>query len=136
MECYNEWAEPGGNAGCFYVTMRNLKIHMAVLLAAVLVCGVVRGEGPDKIKSLLAYCDSLRNSPPAKGAAAGSNYPLLQKAAEQGLQITPADDAISESRFAFLAALGFYYQVKFDSAQAYFYRSLYAADKAHSAKLV
>ncbi len=107
--------------------------------------GILRGQGPDlsrigdnneKVKVLLAYCDSLRNSNPPKGTGPSANYPLILQAAQRGLGVTPSDDFISESRFAFFAGLGFYYQVKFDSAQTYFYRSLYAGDKAHSGKLV
>ncbi|HVW60075.1 MAG TPA: tetratricopeptide repeat-containing sensor histidine kinase [Puia sp.] len=91
---------------------------------------------PDRISALLQDCDRLRNGAPAKGAAPGANYKDLQRVALQGLTLTPGTDAPDRARFAYFAGLGYYYQVKFDSAQYYFYTSLHAAEKTHSALLI
>ena len=107
----------------------------------VLSAGIVHGQPGtsgtmQKVRALLGYCDSLRVSNPAKGAAASANYPLIQKAAIEGLALTPAADDSDVAHFDLLAALGYYYQVKFDSAQYYFYQCLYAGKRAHSTRLM
>jgi len=85
----------------------------------------------EKIASWINYCESLRlNSSGIK-----NNYQVLQLAALKGISFTPADDDVSRARFFFYAAFGFYYQVRFDSAQHYFYESLHEAQKANSTEL-
>src|ERR1700733_3676788 len=79
-----------------------------------------------KINIWLSYCESLRlNSSSGK-----SNFPELQRAALKGITLTLANDAADRSRFFFYAGFGCYYQVKFDSAQYYLYKSLYEAERA------
>jgi signal transduction histidine kinase len=83
----------------------------------------------EKITAWAAYCESLRlNSNGAK-----NNYVMLAQAGLQGLQLAKADDPDGRSKFFLYAALGNYYQIKFDSAQYYFYRSLREAQKAQNA---
>jgi signal transduction histidine kinase len=89
-------------------------------------------DGKEKINAQLAYCESLRLNPGGKT----DNFKLLQQAALKGLSITPETDAADLSRFAFYCAFGCYYQVKFDSAQFYFYQSLLQAQKAKSAEFM
>ena len=86
----------------------------------------------DKVKAWLDYCAQLRlNKNGAK-----DNYVILQQAGLKGLQlITPNDDSDKASFFLY-TALGCYYQVKFDSAQYYFYESLHSAQHANATKLV
>ena len=67
-----------------------------------------------------AYCDSLRLN-------ASANALRLQQAGLLGLQLAQPEDFDHQARFSTTAALGYYYQTRFDSAQYYFYRSLYAA---------
>jgi signal transduction histidine kinase len=89
-------------------------------------------DGKEKINAQLAYCESLRLNPGGKP----NNFLLLQQAALKGLSITPETDPEDLSRFAFYCAFGCYYQVKFDSAQYYFYQSLLQAQKAKSAEFI
>lgn len=88
-----------------------------------------------RMNALKRACDSIRSNP-AKGGAPGANYTELKKVALQGLAEAPAEDDSDRASFAHFAALGYYYQVRFDSAQYYFYQSMYAAQKAHSAALI
>ncbi len=81
----------------------------------------------DKMKAWTGYCDSLRMN----GGAAPNNYSLLQQAGQKGLAIAKPEDADNRIRFFTYAALGFYYQIKFDSAQSYFYGALHEAQKGH-----
>ncbi len=72
----------------------------------------------DKIKAWVDYCEFLRlNSSGAK-----NNYVLLQQAGWRGLQMAKPDDATGRSKFFMYAGLGNYYQIRFDSAQYYFYQ--------------
>ncbi len=80
----------------------------------------------------MAYCESLR----LNANKAADNYLVLENAALKGLSLVPASDAADRARFFFFAAFGNYYQVKFDSAQYYFYQSLYEAQKAGSGELM
>ncbi len=91
----------------------------------------LRGD-KEKIKTWLSYCDSmLLNS-----SGARNNFSVLQKAALRGVALTPATDAADRSRFFFYAGFGCYYQVKFDSAQYFFYQSLYEARRANAAEFI
>jgi signal transduction histidine kinase len=89
-------------------------------------------ETSEKIHVLLDYCESLRLNTGGKP----NNSLLLQQAALKGISITPESDQADLARFNFYCAFGCYYQVKFDSAQYYFYQSLYAAQKANSAEFI
>ena len=86
----------------------------------------------EKIKVWLDYCQSLRyNYKNAQG-----NYVALQAAAQEGIDMAPATDASSRAQFFFFSAIGYYYQVKFDSAQHDFYQSLYEAQKANLTEVI
>ncbi|HTB25341.1 MAG TPA: hypothetical protein VK711_08210, partial [Puia sp.] len=89
-------------------------------------------NGKEKINALLGYCESLRLNTGSKP----NNYNNLQQAALKGISITSETDPADRSRFAFYCAFGYYYQVKFDSAQYYFYQSLIEAQKANSAEFI
>src|SRR5215467_14290353 len=84
-----------------------------------------------KINAWINYCESLRLSSSGK-----TNFPALQQAAMKGISITPATDDADKARFFFYIAFGCYYQVKFDSAQYYYYQSLHEAQKANSAESI
>ena len=86
-------------------------------------------DNKDKVKAWLAYCESLRINP----TGVRGNFPLLQAAALKGVDLAPASDAEDRSRFLFYVAFACYYQVKFDSAQHFFYQSLEEARRAGSA---
>ena len=85
----------------------------------------------EKINAWLTYCESLRLSSSGK-----NNFPALQQAALKGIALTPSTDDADRSRFFFYEAFACYYQVKFDSAQYYYYQSLYEAQKANSAEYI
>ncbi|MBS1599042.1 MAG: tetratricopeptide repeat-containing sensor histidine kinase [Bacteroidetes bacterium] len=86
----------------------------------------------EKIDSLLSYCETLRIN--QRGVA--GNYPALLQVALKGLTFTRRDQYNERARFFFYAALGNYYQVKFDSAQYYFYESLHAAQQGKEPKQI
>jgi signal transduction histidine kinase len=86
----------------------------------------------EKIRVLMDYCENLRiNQQGIKG-----NYDLLKQASAKGLALARPGDAENRSRFYFYAALGYYYQVKFDSAQYFFYQSLQEAQQKHITKQI
>ena len=89
-------------------------------------------DDKEKIHAMLAYCESLR----LNTGVNPNNSVLLQRAALKGISITPKADAADLARFNFYCAFGYYYQVKFDSAQFYFYQSLHAAQNAKSAEFI
>ncbi len=84
----------------------------------------------EKIDSILSYCEVLRIN--QRGAA--GNYPELLQVALKGLSLTHPDQYDVRSKLFFYAALGDYYQVKFDSAQYYFYESLHAAQQGKNVR--
>src|SRR5215467_3861261 len=84
-----------------------------------------------KINAWINYCESLRLSSSGK-----TNFPALQQAAMKGISITPATDDADKARFFFYIAFGCYYQVKFDSAQYYYYQSLHEAQKGRSTESI
>ncbi|MEO8820060.1 MAG: HAMP domain-containing sensor histidine kinase [Ginsengibacter sp.] len=85
-----------------------------------------------KVKAWSAYCADLRlNKNGAK-----DNYIILQQAGLKGLTIVRPNDDSAKASFFLFTALGVYYQLKFDSAQYYFYQSLYSAQKASDTKLI
>lgn len=77
-------------------------------------------DGKDKIAAWMSYVESLR----LNRNGARDNYVLLEQAALKGVRMAKPDDAKNRSKFYFLAGFGCYYQVKFDSAQYYFYKAL------------
>jgi signal transduction histidine kinase len=86
----------------------------------------------DKIRVWTSYCDSLRMNT----AGGMNNYALLQQSAFKGLQLVKADDAENRIKFFTYAALSYYYQIKFDSAQYYFYQCLREAQKGQLARQI
>lgn len=102
---------------------------------------IVRSQAPDlsklkneddKIKAWINYCKDLR----LNKSGAADNYVILQQAGLKGLQLVKAKDDSDKASFYLYTALGNYYQIKFDSAQFYFYKSLYSAQHGHSTKLI
>lgn len=86
----------------------------------------------DKIKAWVDYCELLR----LNNSGAKNNYVLLQQAGWRGLQIARPDDATGRSKFYMYAGLGNYYQIRFDSAQYYFYQCLHEAQKGHVTSMI
>lgn len=86
----------------------------------------------EKIKAWLNYCNDLR----INSSGATDNYVQLLAAGKKGLQMVSDNDREDKASFYSYTALGYYYQIKFDSAQYYFYQSLYTAQQAHSTKLI
>ena len=84
---------------------------------------------PAKMAAWTAYCDSLRLN-------SSANALRLQQAGMRGMQLARSDDYDHQARFASTTALGYYYQTRFDSAQYFFYRSLYAAQAGHSPRQI
>lgn len=119
--------------------MRNFFSILFLLL--ILVAGKVASQVPDlskyhddsqKLKAWLDYCAELRlNKNGAK-----DNYVVLQAAGLKGLQLVKPNDDSDKASFFSYTALGCYYQLKADSAQYYFYHSLYSAQKANATKLI
>lgn len=86
----------------------------------------------DRIIAWLDYCATLRlNKDGAK-----DNYVVLQQAGLKGLQLVKANDDSAKASFFLFTALGYYYQLKFDSAQYYFYQSLHTAQQVNATKLI
>jgi signal transduction histidine kinase len=120
---------------------KGLLLPVVLTLATIASFAVSRAQPPDlskipaysdKIRNWADYCESLRlNSTGVK-----NNYVLLQQAGLQGLQWAKADDADGRAKFFMYVALGNYYQIRFDSAQYYFYQSLHEAQKGHNAGLI
>lgn len=121
--------------------MKKYCLFLSFILMSNFVLFVVSAQAPDllkihgnkeKISAWLAYCQSLRYG----GKSSTNNYVNLKLAAMVGLKLAGANDAENRSQFLFYAGIGSYYQVKFDSAQYYFYQSLAEAQKANLAKLI
>lgn len=86
----------------------------------------------EKVAAWTGYCELLRlNKDGLK-----NNYVVLQQSGLKGLQLAKADDAKSRAGFFFYTALGYYYQIKFDSAQDFFYKSLHEAQKGKIVKQI
>jgi signal transduction histidine kinase len=116
-----------------------LRLYLIVFILHIYTFG--KAQSPDlskipdlqgKIKTWLVYCAELRLN--KKGTP--NNYVLLQEAGLKGLQMTKPDDDSDKASFNSYVALGYYYQIKFDSAQYYFYKSLSSAQNAHATKLI
>ena len=119
--------------------MRKLFFILFILLS--IVAATAQAQAPDlskikndkeKIKAWIDYCSILR----LNKSGAKNNYIVLQEAGLKGLQLTKADDAEDRASFFLYTALGYYYQIKFDSAQYFFYQSLNSAKLAKSTKLI
>jgi DNA-binding LytR/AlgR family response regulator/signal transduction histidine kinase len=83
----------------------------------------------DTMTSWVAWCESLRLN-------AATNFLQLRTAGLKGLEMSRPDDVTSKAQFFVYTALGYYYQSRFDSAEYYFFQSLYAGLKAHNARLI
>ena len=81
-----------------------------------------------KIKAWIDYCESLR----LNNNGASDNFIKLEQAGKKGIQMLKSDDYTNRAKCFFYIALGNYYQVKFDSAQYYFYQSLNEAQTGHN----
>ena len=119
--------------------MKNNFFILFILLN--IIAGTVKSQAPDlsiiksdkeKVKAWLDYCSVLRLN--KKGAK--DNYVVLQHAGLKGLKLVKNDDDEDKASFLLYTALGYYYQIKFDSAQYYFYESLHRAQQAKSTKLI
>ncbi len=86
----------------------------------------------DKIKVWLDYCAMLRLNKNGEK----DNYVVLQQAGLKGLQLIKTNDDSDKASFFLYTALGYYYQIKFDSAQYYFYQSLHSAQHSNTTKLI
>ena len=86
----------------------------------------------EKIKSLTDYCESLR----LNSTGAADTYPKLQEAGIKGLTMLDSGDYSNRSKFLFYIAIANYYQVRFDSAQYYFYESLHNAQRANNTQQI
>ncbi|MEP6684195.1 MAG: HAMP domain-containing sensor histidine kinase [Parafilimonas sp.] len=88
--------------------------------------------GKEKVKAWLDYCSVLR----LNKNGAQDNYIVLQHAGLKGLQLVKSDDDSDKASFFLYTALGYYYQLKFDTAQYFFYESLHSAQHASVTKLI
>jgi hypothetical protein len=85
-----------------------------------------------KIKAWIDYCESLR----LNNNGATDNFIKLEQAGKKGIQMLKSDDYTNRAKCFFYIAIGNYYQVKFDSAQYYFYQSLDNAQKGHNTQQI
>jgi len=116
---------------------RNALKGLLTLFFVVITC-FVRAQAPDlsrlsaykdTMTSWVAWCESLRLN-------AATNFLQLRTAGLKGLDMSRTEDLTSKAQFFVYTALGYYYQSRFDSAEYYFYQSLYAGLKAHNARLI
>jgi DNA-binding LytR/AlgR family response regulator/signal transduction histidine kinase len=105
-----------------------LKGMLTVAIALLGICGMAQGQ-KEKMATLVARGDSLRLN-------AAANHAQIRQLGLEGLGIAEWEDYEHRARFATFAALGCYYENRFDSAQTYFYQSLYAAQQGHLTKLI
>lgn len=89
-------------------------------------------DNKEKIKAWLSYCSVLR----LNTSGDPDNYVKLQVAGLKGLRMINDNDLKDKASFYSYAALGYYYQIKFDSAQYFFYQSLHSAELGHVTKLI
>jgi signal transduction histidine kinase len=121
-----------------------IKYGRSLLMTLVMTCMFASGlwaQEPDltklpdqagKIKAWIDYCESMR----LNNNGAADNFVKLEGAGKKGIQMLTPDDYINRSKFFFYIAIGKYYQVKFDSAQYYFYQSLDNAQKGRSTQQI
>ncbi|HTR30091.1 MAG TPA: LytTR family transcriptional regulator DNA-binding domain-containing protein [Puia sp.] len=105
-----------------------VKGMLAVILVLLQVCGMAQGY-KEKMAALTARGDSLRLD-------AAASHSRLKQVGLDGLRLAKEGDFDHRSRFATFVALGYYYETHFDSAQYYFYQSLYAAQRGHLTRLI
>ena len=86
----------------------------------------------EKVNAWLNYCEALR----LNNSGLKNNFVVLQKAGLKGLTLIKEDDAENRSKFFFYVGIGDYYQLKFDSAQYYFYESLHEGQKGNLIKQI
>jgi signal transduction histidine kinase len=117
------------------------RFFFILFILSSMIAGTAQAQAPDlskikndkeKIKAWIDYCSLLR----LNKSGAKNNYIVLQEAGLKGLQLVKADDAEDQASFFLYTALGYYYQIKFDSAQYFFYQSLHSAQLAKSTKLI
>lgn len=118
-----------------------MKKVLFILFVFLNLTATVKSQAPDlskyhsdkeKISAWLDYCSELR----LNKNGAQDNYIVLQHAGLKGLQLVKANDDSDKASFYLYTALGYYYQIKFDSAQYYFYESLHSAQRANTTKLI
>jgi signal transduction histidine kinase len=118
--------------------MKKTSFILFILLS---ILNSVKSQAPDlskfqtdkeKVKAWLNYCSVLR----LNKNGAQDNYIVLQHAGLKGLQLVNPNDDSDKASFFLYTALGYYYQLKFDSAQYDFYESLYSAQHANATKLI
>lgn len=100
-----------------------LKGMMTVLLMLLGLWGMGQGY-TEKMDAWILHCDSLRPS-------ASVDHAILRDAGLKGIGMSHPDDYDHLSRFEFFAAVGYYYETRFDSAEYFFYSSLQNAHKGH-----
>jgi signal transduction histidine kinase len=117
------------------------KVCLSIFVLLSMLATTVRSQAPDlskftndndKIKAWLGYCAELRLNKNGEK----DNYITLQKAGLQGLQLVKANHDSARASFFVFTALGYYYQLKFDSAQYYFYQALHTARQVNATRLV
>jgi signal transduction histidine kinase len=86
----------------------------------------------EKVQAWVDYCEALHlNSSGVKNSNA-----LSQDAGFKGLQLARPGDAEARSKFFIYIAMSYYSQIKFDSAQYYFYQSLHESRKGPTPTLM
>lgn len=115
--------------------------RLFIVVIIINISTIARPQAPDlstinsakeKISAWLKYCSVLR----LNTSGSPDNYAKLQDAGLKGVQMVNDSDLEDKASFYTYAALGYYYQIKFDSAQFYFYESLHSAQRSHNAKLI
>ncbi len=113
------------------------RLWMMTVVLTILLANYLQAQEPDltrlpdqsaKIKAWIDYCESLR----LNNNGAADNFIKLEQAGKKGIQMLKSDDYTNLAKCFFYIAIGNYYQVKFDSAQYYFYQSLDNAQKGHN----
>ena len=126
---------------CMFMKKNNYLILIMLPLLYIFLGTRALGQEPDlsklnnykeKINAWLAYCEMLR----INNSGLKNNFVLLQHAGHKGLTLLKDKDAENKSKFLFYIGIGDYYQVKFDSAQYYFYQCLYEGQKANSTEYI
>jgi signal transduction histidine kinase len=115
--------------------------RLCIIIFIISLSAFVQSQVPDlskinnaheKIKTWLNYCSVLR----LNTSGSPDNYVKLLAAGLKGLQMVDDSDREDKAGFYSYTALGYYYQIKFDSAQYYFYQSLHSAQLGHVTKLI
>ena len=110
-----------------------MKKHLYLLLPVLFaLTGEAFSQDNAKIQAWADSCESLR----LNKNGVQNNFALMTETALKALPMIKADDPENRSKFYTYAALGYYYQLKFDSAQDLFFQSLQEAQKAHDGELI